>query len=128
MDPENDIAIIKVEGKDYPNVRIGDANKAQVGEKVYVIGSPQGLENTISEGILSGIREVDRDAKILQMTAAISPGSSGGPVFNSRGEVIGIATFLIAETQNLNFAMPVNLIMAGLSREGLVSPQESLQT
>jgi tetratricopeptide (TPR) repeat protein len=125
VDPENDIAIIKVEGKDYPKVRIGDANKAQVGEKVYVIGSPQGLENTISEGILSGIREIDRERKILQMTAAISPGSSGGPVFNSRGEVIGIATFLIAETQNLNFAMPVNLIMAGLSRKVLVSPQEA---
>jgi len=125
VDPENDIAIIKVEGKDYPKVRIGDANRAQIGEKVYAIGSPQGLENTISEGILSGIREIDRERKILQMTAAISPGSSGGPVFNGRGEVIGIATFLIAETQNLNFAMPVNLIMAGLSKKELVSPQEA---
>jgi tetratricopeptide (TPR) repeat protein len=125
VDPENDIAIIKVKGKEYPKVRIGDANKAQVGEKVYVIGSPQGLENTISEGILSGLREIDRERKILQMTAAISPGSSGGPVFNSRGEVIGIATFLIAETQNLNFAMPVNLVMAGLSKTQLVSPQDA---
>lgn len=125
VDPENDIAIIKVEGKDYPKVKLGDANKAQVGEKVYAIGSPQGLENTISEGILSGIREIDRERKILQMTAAISPGSSGGPVFNNRGEVIGIATFLIAETQSLNFAMPVNLIMAGLSKKELVSPQEA---
>ena len=125
VDPENDIAIIKVEGKDYPKVRIGDANRAQIGEKVYAIGSPQGLENTISEGILSGIREIDRERKILQMTAAISPGSSGGPVFNGRGEVIGIATFLIAETQSLNFAMPVNLIMAGLSKKELASPQEA---
>jgi tetratricopeptide (TPR) repeat protein len=125
VDPENDIAIIKVEGKDYPKVRIGDANRAQIGEKIYAIGSPQGLENTISEGILSGIREIDRERKILQMTAAISPGSSGGPVFNGRGEVIGIATFLIAETQNLNFAMPVNLIMAGLSKKELASPQEA---
>jgi tetratricopeptide (TPR) repeat protein len=125
VDPENDIAIIKVEGKDYPKVRIGDASRAQIGEKVYAIGSPQGLENTISEGILSGIREIDRERKILQMTAAISPGSSGGPVFNGRGEVIGIATFLIAETQNLNFAMPVNLIMAGLSKKELVRPQEA---
>jgi tetratricopeptide (TPR) repeat protein len=125
VDPENDIAIIKVEGKDYPKVRLGDANKAQVGEKIYAIGSPQGLENTISEGILSGIREIDPERKILQMTAAISQGSSGGPVFNSSGEVIGIATFLIAETQNLNFALPVNLIMAGLSKKELVSPQEA---
>lgn len=125
VDPENDVALIKVEGKGYPKVRLGDANKASVGEKVYVIGSPQGLHNTISEGILSGIRSIDRERKILQMTAPISPGSSGGPVFNSRGEVIGIATFLIADTQNLNFAMPVNLIMAGLSKTELVSPQEA---
>lgn len=125
VDIENDIAVIKVEGDNYPRVTLGDASKALVGEKVYVIGSPQGLENTISEGILSGIREIDQGKKILQMTAAISPGSSGGPVFNSRGEVIGIATFLIAETQNLNFAMPVNLAMAGLSKKQLVSPQEA---
>ena len=127
VDPENDIAIIKVEGKDYPKVRLGDANKVQIGEKIYAVGSPQGLENTISEGILSGIREVDPERKILQMTAAISQGSSGGPVFNSRGEVIGIATFMIAETQNLNFAMPVNVIMGGLSKKDLVSPQEACQ-
>lgn len=125
VDPENDIAIIKIEGKDFPKVKLGDANKARVGEKIYAIGSPQGLENTISEGIISGIREIDRDRKILQMTAAISPGSSGGPVFNDRGEVIGIATFLIAETQNLNFAMPVNHIMPGLSKKEIVSPQEA---
>lgn len=125
VDPENDIAIMKMEGTGYPKVMLGDANEAQVGEKIYVIGSPQGLENTISEGILSGVREIDRDRKILQMTAPISQGSSGGPVFNSRGEVIGIATFLIAETQNLNFAMPVNLIMAGLSKKELASPQEA---
>lgn len=123
VDPENDIALIKVEGKGYPKVRMGDASKAKVGEKVYAIGSPNGLENTISEGILSGIREIDGARKILQMTAAISQGSSGGPVLNSRGEVIGIATFLIAETQNLNFAMPVNLVMAGLSKKELASPR-----
>jgi tetratricopeptide (TPR) repeat protein len=125
VDAENDLAILKVEGKDYPKVKLGDANKAKVGEKVYVIGSPQGLENTISEGILSGIREIDAQRKILQMTAAISPGSSGGPVFNSRGEVVGIATFLIADTQNLNFALPINLVMGGLTKKTLVSPQDA---
>jgi Flp pilus assembly protein TadD len=126
-DPENDLAIVKMEGKGYPKVRIGDANKLRVGEKIYVIGSPQGLENTISEGILSGIREVDRERKILQMTASISPGSSGGPLFNSSGEVVGVATFLIAETQNLNFAMPINLVVAGLAKKELVSPQDACQ-
>jgi tetratricopeptide (TPR) repeat protein len=126
-DPENDLAIVKMEGKGYPKVRIGDTNNLRVGEKIYVIGSPQGLENTISEGILSGIREIDRERKILQMTAPISPGSSGGPLFNSNGEVVGVATFLIAETQNLNFAMPINLILAALTKKELVSPQEACQ-
>ncbi len=126
-DPENDLAIVKLEGSGYPKVKIGDANKLKVGEKIYVIGSPQGLENTISEGILSGIREVDRERKILQMTAAISPGSSGGPLFNENGEVVGVATFLIAETQNLNFAMPINLVTAGLTKKEAVSPRDACQ-
>ncbi len=127
VDPENDLAILKLKGHDFPVVRLGDANSLAVGEKVYVIGSPQGLENTISEGILSGIRKVDKEHKVLQMTAAISPGSSGGPLFNDRGEVVGIATFLIADTQNLNFAMPINLITPGLQKKELVSPAEACQ-
>jgi tetratricopeptide (TPR) repeat protein len=121
VDPENDLAILKLEGTGYPKVRVGDASKLQIGEKIYVIGSPQGLENTISEGILSGLREIDPAHTLLQMTASISPGSSGGPVFNGQGEVVGVATFLIAETQNLNFALPVNLVLPGLSKKDLVS-------
>lgn len=124
-DPENDLAILKVEGAGYQKVRIGNARSLKVGEKLYVIGSPQGLENTISEGILSGIREVDAGRRILQMTAPISPGSSGGPVFNDRGEVVGVATFLIAQTQNLNFAMPINLLDGALDKKTVVSPEEA---
>jgi Flp pilus assembly protein TadD len=126
-DPENDIAILKAEGGGLPTVKLGDAEALRVGQKVYVVGSPGGLENTISEGILSGMREIDQKRKILQMTAPISPGSSGGPVFNDRGEVIGIATFLIEGTQNLNFAMPVNLITPGLLNNQPVAPQEACQ-
>ena len=88
-------------------------------------GAHRGWKTPSQRVFSAGFERVDRERKILQMTAAISPGSSGGPVFNGRGEVIGIATFLIAETQNLNFAMPVNLIMAGLSKKELVSPQEA---
>jgi tetratricopeptide (TPR) repeat protein len=126
-DPENDLAILKLAGTGYPKVKIGDAGKLGVGEKIYVIGSPRGLENTISEGIISGIREVDTTRKILQMTASISPGSSGGPLFNERGEVVGVATFLIEENQNLNFAMPINLVVAGLAKKELVKPRDACQ-
>jgi tetratricopeptide (TPR) repeat protein len=78
----------------------------QVGEKVVVIGNPLGLDQTVSDGIVSAIREVPGFGKIVQMTAPISPGSSGSPVLDMKGEVIGVATFLILAGQNLNFAIP----------------------
>src|SRR4030067_3592063 len=105
-DKENDLVILKVKGDNLPTVKLGAIAKVSIGEKVYVISSPEGLDNTISDGILSGVREITPNKKILQTTAPISPGSSGGPVFNKDGEVIGVATFLIKEAQNLNFAMP----------------------
>ena len=110
IDKENDVVILKADAKGLLSVKIGNIDKINVGEKVYVISSPQGLENTISDGILSGLREITPERKILQITAPVSEGSSGGPVFNKNGEVIGIATFIVKEAQNLNFAMPVHLI------------------
>jgi len=78
----------------------------RVGEKVVVIGTPLGLDQTVSDGIVSAIREIPDFGKIVQMTAPISPGSSGSPVLNMKGDVVGIATFLIVAGQNLNFAVP----------------------
>jgi hypothetical protein len=75
-----------------------------VGNKVIAIGSPEGLTNSISDGILSAVREVD-SVHYLQITAPISPGSSGGPVLNVAGQMIGVATFQLEEGQNLNFAV-----------------------
>ncbi|MBI4680155.1 MAG: tetratricopeptide repeat protein [Nitrospirae bacterium] len=124
-DKENDLVILKVKGEKLPIVKLGDISKVNIGEKVYVISSPEGLENTISDGLLSGVREITSDRKILQITAPISPGSSGGPVFNKDGEVIGIATFLIKEAQNLNFAMPVNLVKDKITSKKVVAVKES---
>jgi len=78
----------------------------EVGERVIVIGSPLGLEQTVSDGIISAVREIPHFGKIIQITAPLSPGSSGSPVVNMKGEVIGIATFQILEGQNLNFSIP----------------------
>jgi len=125
IDKESDLVILKADDKNLPKVKIGDADKAGIGEKVYVIGSPEGLENTISDGILSGIREIGTKRKILQITAPISQGSSGGPVFNKNGEVIGIATFLVKEAQNLNFAMPVNVIKDNISVKKAIALQDA---
>jgi len=78
----------------------------EVGERIIVYGSPLGLEKTVSDGIISAIREVPGYGKLIQITAPISPGSSGSPVLNMKGEVIGVATFQMVEGQNLNFAIP----------------------
>ena len=104
FDEENDVAIFKIDGKDLPMVKIARNYKSKQGENIVVVGSPLGLETTVSDGIISSIRG---KGGIIQITAAISPGSSGSPVFNSKGEVIGVATFYIIGGQNLNFAIPV---------------------
>jgi len=88
----------------------------EVGERVVVIGSPLGLEKTVSDGIVSAVRDVPRFGKIMQITAPISPGSSGSPVVNMKGEVVGVISFFAASGQNLNFAIPGERI-AGLKPE-----------
>jgi S1-C subfamily serine protease len=91
---------------DLPHVVLGASRDSTVGERITTIGSPEGLENTRSDGILSAVREYE-GVRLLQITAPISPGSSGGPVFNDAGRVIGIATFQFEKGQNLNFAIAV---------------------
>lgn len=83
----------------------------EVGEHIVVVGSPLGLAQTVSEGIVSAVREIQGFGKILQITAAISPGSSGSPVVNPKGEVVGIAALQMLEGQNLNFAIPGERIL-----------------
>jgi S1-C subfamily serine protease len=83
----------------------------EVGERIVVVGSPLGLEQTVTDGVISGIRQID-DLKIIQISAPISPGSSGGPVVNLKGEVVGVATFYLKGGQNLNFAIPAAKILS----------------
>jgi S1-C subfamily serine protease len=81
------------------------SSSVKVGERTYAIGAPEGLELTLSEGLVSGIREID-DVRVIQTSAPISHGSSGGGLFDSEGRLIGITTFFLREGQNLNFALP----------------------
>lgn len=108
MDEKNDIALLRVVGAEAPSLPLGDSQKVAVGDEVYVAGNPEGLEGTFSEGIVSAIR----GTRLLQITAPISPGSSGGPVMNQRGEVIGFAAGGREKGQNLNFAIPVSFLSA----------------
>ena len=112
IDVEKDILILKIEAKKFPSVKIGDSKFLNIGQRVYAIGSPMGLENSISEGIISGLRSIDElKRNLIQMTASISPGSSGGAVVNDKGELIGISTLTAKEGQNLNFAIPIENIL-----------------
>ncbi|MBN1795801.1 MAG: trypsin-like peptidase domain-containing protein, partial [Sedimentisphaerales bacterium] len=99
--PDADITFLKL-----------SVNMPSEGEDIVVIGNPLGLESTVSTGIVSAVRDIPAFGKILQITAPVSPGSSGSPVMNSKGEVIGIATLIVTEGQNLNFAIPSEKIIA----------------
>ncbi len=83
----------------------------EIAERVIVVGSPLGLEQTVSEGIVSSVRELPPIGTVFQISAPISPGSSGSPVVNTKGEVVGIATFQFIQGQNLNFAVAAHQIM-----------------
>ncbi|MDH7971111.1 trypsin-like peptidase domain-containing protein [Sphingomonas sp. AR_OL41] len=108
IDKARDLAVLRIGGGGNKPLALGDSQAAGVGEHVVAIGNPLGLGDTVSDGLLSGVREFGDGVGVLQISAPISPGSSGGPVLNDRGEVIGIATFVVNSGQNLNFAVPIN--------------------
>jgi tetratricopeptide (TPR) repeat protein len=90
----------------------------EVGERIVVIGTPLGLDKTVSDGIVSAVREIPGFGNIIQVTAPISPGSSGSPVISMKGEVVGVATFFVLAGQNLNFAIPGERIARLVIRQG----------
>src|SRR5262245_32272200 len=118
VDEAKDIAVVKVKGFRLPVVTLGDSDRAETGEPVVAISSPEGLVNSISTGVISGVRRFDTH-RVFQITAPISQGSSGGALFNSNGEVIGVITYLLKSGQNLNFAVPINYA------RGMISDQPS---
>ena len=104
-DKTNDLALLKVTAPGIKPLPLGNSTDVKIGETVYVAGNPKGLEGTFSNGIISSRRDKNTKER-LQMTAPISPGSSGGPVLNSKGEVIGVSFMTLVGGQNLNFAIP----------------------
>jgi hypothetical protein len=107
-DPKKDLCLLSVPGLTGKPARLGQAVKLKVGEPVYAVGAPQGLELSLSEGIVSQLR--GDPPPLIQTTVAISKGSSGGGLFNAEGELVGITTFYLKDSQSLNFALPVEWI------------------
>jgi len=116
-----DLAIVKVASDIGTILPLADSSSVIVGDTIFAAGNPQGLEGTFSQGLISSVREVAGD-KYLQITAPISPGSSGGPVLNGAGEVVGIAVGTVRGGQNLNFAIPSNYLRALMQNTGVVKP------
>ena len=113
VDREKDLAIIEAAGLAAPALPLGDSDTLRIGQAVYAVGNPQGLTGTFSSGIISAIRPEGNAlvaGTVIQITAPISPGSSGGPVLDSNAEVIGIAVGQHTGGQNLNFAIPVSYL------------------
>jgi serine protease Do len=108
-----DLALLKVEDKDAPRfkyVPLGSADALSVGERVFAIGSPLGLERTVTEGILSTKTREVGGMLYLQTTAQINPGNSGGPLYNLSGEVIGVTNMKLSAGEGLGFAIPVESV------------------
>lgn len=130
VDKLSDVAVLKIDTKDLPTVKIGDPKSSRVGEWVVAIGSPFGFENTVTAGIVSAKSRTLPDegyVPFLQTDVAINPGNSGGPLFNLRGEVIGINSQIYSRSggyQGLSFAIPIDVAMkveAQLLEKGKVS-------
>jgi S1-C subfamily serine protease len=127
IDSVRDIVLLSIKGTKAPSLTLGDSIQVSVGDEIYAVGNPQGLEGTFSQGIISSIRQVGSET-ILQITAPISPGSSGGPVLNAQGKVIGVAVATFKGGQNLNFAIPVTYLASLLSNMKQVTPLSTKTT
>ena len=107
-DERRDIAVLQIAGFDLPTLPLGNSDSVRIGAPVVLIGSPLGLENTVSTGIVSGRRQEPEGFQLIQVTAPASRGSSGGAVLGADGSVVGIAASQFLAGQNLNFAVPIN--------------------
>ncbi len=124
VDADRDLALIEIDPKrKVPTVPLGNSDAVVPGEAVVAIGNPIGLDFTVSDGLISSVRPMDDDI-ILQISAPISQGSSGGPLFNNFGQVIGVATLVSSEGQNLNFGVPINYLRPLMEHQGSETAEE----
>jgi S1-C subfamily serine protease len=110
VDERRDIAVVQIPGFNLPPLELGDSDVLTVGEPLVVVGTPRGLEGTVTAGILSSVRDSGEGFKVLQTDAGVNPGNSGGPLLNNKGQVIGVVAFKLKSSEGLNFAIPINYV------------------
>lgn len=107
-----DLALIAVENAEEPSLELSRGDGIRPGQRIIAIGNPLGLEHTVSDGLVSAVRSNGEGLQLIQITAPVSPGSSGGPLFDMQGEVIGVTAQTIEDGQNINFAIGIDSIRA----------------
>lgn len=110
-DSQLDVVLLRLKGKGFPKLTLGDSDQVLPGDSIVVISNPLGLTRSVSDGLVGGVRDLG-GAKMFQISAPISPGSSGGPVLDRAGRVVGVACATILGGQNLNLAVPSNVVAA----------------
>lgn len=125
IDEKNDLAILHVNEDLVAKPLVLSTETSSPGEQEFAVGNPEGLEKTISQGIVSGVRSFD-GRQLVQITSPISHGSSGGPILNINGEVIGVAVGMLENGENLNFAVPVKYVRALMQEKSPASTATSL--
>ncbi|MDP3710733.1 MAG: trypsin-like peptidase domain-containing protein, partial [bacterium] len=125
-DPLQDLAVLKIEGNDFPFLKLGDSNRVKIGQSVIAIGNALGeFRNTVSTGIVSGLQRSivasggssgpENLQELIQTDAAINPGNSGGPLLNLSGEVIGVNTAVASGAENIGFSIPINKLKRNIT-------------
>jgi serine protease Do len=138
LDPGRDLALLQIRpqpGKDLPTLQLGDSSAMSAGDKVVAIGNPLGFDNTVTNGLLSHVqplcgvadiaaKKCNQELTVMYISAPISPGSSGGPLFNQFGEVVGVTTAIIPAGQNFNLVVPGNYLKPMIAQRIAMSPDQ----
>jgi len=125
VDRGHDLALMRIKPRgNLPVVRLGDSSVVSAGDRIYAIGNPLGMDYSVSDGLISQVRQLSAELTILQISAPISQGSSGGPLFNQFGEVIGVTTMIVTQGQNINLAVPGNYLLPMVKQQQAIELAE----